>query len=116
MSDIFDKENKVTWLHHKQSETTPPPKNAKVVHIFQDMIDDMYVKADEEEVSTDNILQFYTLENCHLHELSALRELAWHKKAAEDSWKTALNEFNRKFGRENIKHNSRFLKMTISEA
>ena len=111
--DDINKEAKVTWLHQKQSEK-PLPKNAKVEHIFQDMIDDLYVSLDEDEVSSDNMLLHYTTENCHLHELSSLRELVWHKKAADDSFRTALDEFNRKFGRENIKHNSKYLKMTLS--
>ena len=110
--DDINKEAKITWLHHKQSEK-PLPKNAKVEHIFQDMIDDLYVSLDEDEVSSDNMLLHYTIENCKLHELSSLRELVWHKKAAEDSFRTALDEFNRMFGRENIKQTSKYVKMTL---
>jgi len=112
MSDIFDNEKKIRWLHHVPSQT-PTPAEGQVEHVYQDMIDDLYMRVDELRVMADNMVEFFKVGDVTISELQDIRKLNWTVNSLADSLNTAAEDMDSKYGHNSIKHYAKFHKVTL---
>ena len=112
MSDIFGKEYKVTWLHHKENVTNLPAE-CKAEHVYQDVIDDLYMRVDELKVMADNMVEYFQVGDVTITELQDIRKLNWTVNSLADSLNTSAEDMDSKYGRNSIGYYAKFEKVTL---
>lgn len=105
-----DYETKIKWLHHVPQKTKTP-QGAE--HVYQDMIDDLYMMQDELKVMADNMVEFFKVGDVTINELQDIRKLNWTVNSLADSLNTATEDMDNKYGRNSIKHYAQFHKVTL---
>ena len=105
-----DYDKKIAWLHHVPQKPKAP-QNAE--HVYQDMIDDLYMRVDELKVMADNMVEFFQVGDVTINELQDIRKLNWTVNSLADSVNTATEDMDNKYGRNSIKHYTQLHKVTL---
>ena len=111
--DDLNKDAKVTWLHTRKDEVNNSPANANKEHVYQDVIDDLYMRVDELRVMADNMIEYFQVGDVTITELQDIRKLNWAVNALADSLNTSAEDMDNKYGRKAIGYYSKFHKVTF---
>ena len=105
-------DDKIKWLHQVPQQPKTP-QHAE--HVYQDMIDDLYMRVDELRVMADNMVEFFKVGDVTITELQDIRKLNWTVNSLADSLNTATEDMDNKYGHNSIKYYAQFHKVTLKK-